>query len=111
MLDLHLKLCVSGKGSFISPIAFFNYLRLMTISALCTAALHLVRTVLFFYAICSLFKLSFCTIIIIVIIISITTVNESKTRARPVPNERHLGVVTAECYAAQLQPHTMPVLK
>jgi len=29
LLDLYLKFCVFGKGSFISPIAFFSYLRLM----------------------------------------------------------------------------------
>jgi len=29
LLGLYLKFCVFGKGSFISPIAFFSYLRLM----------------------------------------------------------------------------------
>jgi len=29
LLGLYLKFCVFGKGSFISPIAYFSYLRLM----------------------------------------------------------------------------------
>jgi len=38
LLDLYLKLYVSGKGSFVSLIVFFNYLRLVKSFHSCSIA-------------------------------------------------------------------------
>ena len=114
LLGLYLKFCVFGKGSFISPIAFFSTLHSCSIAFThCTifyALLPLQWTQLFVCSYCTL-----CTIIIIIIIIIIIRNrakkwkhhkrirSQSSTELHPQPT------VVSRCQIAELQYTPTPL--